>query len=100
MYPTLGFELTFFAGVYSGCISHTKYFGSDANGLLAISGIFTGVGEILGEKIVSIYIYLLSSCSLSFLYQNCLSRKRASKDVFVQSYINNYIEKRVIISVT
>jgi len=46
-----GFELTFFAGVYSGCISHTKYFGSDANSLLAISGIFTGVGEILGGAV-------------------------------------------------
>ena len=46
--PT-GFELTFFSGVYGACISHTKAFGASANGLLGISGIFIGVGEILGK---------------------------------------------------
>lgn len=43
-----GFELTFFSGVYGACISHTQHFGSSANSLLGISGIFIGVGEILG----------------------------------------------------
>ncbi|XP_005100171.2 UNC93-like protein MFSD11 [Aplysia californica] len=43
-----GLELTFFSGVYGASISHTESFGNSANGLLGISGIFIGVGEILG----------------------------------------------------
>ncbi|XP_059141605.1 UNC93-like protein MFSD11 isoform X2 [Physella acuta] len=43
-----GLELTFFSGVYGSSISHNQHFGSEANGLLGISGIFIGVGEILG----------------------------------------------------
>ncbi|CAL1528818.1 unnamed protein product, partial [Lymnaea stagnalis] len=43
-----GVELTFFSGVYGASISHNQHFGSSANGLLGISGIFIGVGEIFG----------------------------------------------------
>ena len=44
-----GIELTFFSGVYGTCISNNSHFGSEAKGLLGISGMFIGVGEILGE---------------------------------------------------
>lgn len=44
-----GIELTFFSGVYGTCISNTKQFGDDAKGLIGISGMFIGVGEILGN---------------------------------------------------
>lgn len=43
-----GIELTFFSGVYGTCISNTPQFGDDAKGLIGISGMFIGVGEILG----------------------------------------------------
>ncbi|XP_062586951.1 UNC93-like protein MFSD11 [Saccostrea cucullata] len=43
-----GIELTFFSGVYGTCISNTQQFGQDAKGLIGISGMFIGVGEILG----------------------------------------------------
>ncbi|KAL4239617.1 DUF895 domain membrane protein [Mactra antiquata] len=43
-----GLELTFFSGVYSTCISDTNIFGDQAKGLIGISGMFIGVGEIIG----------------------------------------------------
>lgn len=44
-----GIELTFFSGVYGTCISNTPQFGDNAKGLIGISGMFIGVGEILGK---------------------------------------------------
>lgn len=44
-----GLELTFFSGVYGTCIGHTQHFGEDAKGLLGISGMFIGAGEIIGQ---------------------------------------------------
>jgi hypothetical protein len=44
-----GIELTFFSGVYGTCISNTKQFGHDSKGLIGISGMFIGAGEILGK---------------------------------------------------
>lgn len=44
-----GIELTFFSGVYGACISHNLHFGDMRNGLLGISGIFIGIGEIVGK---------------------------------------------------
>ena len=35
--------------MYGTCISNNKFFGGEAKGLIGISGIFIGVGEILGE---------------------------------------------------
>ncbi|XP_053392761.1 UNC93-like protein MFSD11 [Mercenaria mercenaria] len=43
-----GLELTFFSGVYSTCLSNTKYFGDESKGLIGISGMFIGAGEIIG----------------------------------------------------
>lgn len=44
-----GLELTFYSGVYGTCIGAMTGFGQDAKSLIGISGIFIGVGEILGE---------------------------------------------------
>ncbi|KAK7002887.1 UNC93-like protein MFSD11 [Biomphalaria glabrata] len=43
-----GIAMTFFSGVYGASISHNLHFGDSAIGLLGISGIFIGVGEIFG----------------------------------------------------
>ncbi|XP_054026930.1 UNC93-like protein MFSD11 [Dryobates pubescens] len=43
-----GLELTFFSGVYGTCIGAVNRFGSEGKSLIGLSGIFTGVGEILG----------------------------------------------------
>ncbi|XP_061867116.1 UNC93-like protein MFSD11 [Colius striatus] len=46
-----GLELTFFSGVYGTCIGAVNRFGSDEKSLIGLSGIFIGVGEILGGGI-------------------------------------------------
>uniref|UniRef100_H2ZXP0 Major facilitator superfamily domain containing 11 n=2 Tax=Latimeria chalumnae TaxID=7897 RepID=H2ZXP0_LATCH len=43
-----GLELTFYSGVYGTCIGATKEFGAAAKGLIGISGILVGAGEIIG----------------------------------------------------
>ncbi|XP_020502633.1 UNC93-like protein MFSD11 [Labrus bergylta] len=43
-----GLELTFYSGVYGTCIGAMTRFGQDAKSLIGISGIFIGIGEILG----------------------------------------------------
>ncbi|XP_014372745.1 UNC93-like protein MFSD11 [Alligator sinensis] len=43
-----GLELTFFSGVYGTCIGAVNKFGSDEKSLIGLSGIFIGIGEILG----------------------------------------------------
>ncbi|KAK7113337.1 UNC93-like protein MFSD11 isoform X2 [Littorina saxatilis] len=43
-----GLELTFFSGVYGTCIAQNKHFGEDRKGLLGISGMMIGAGEIIG----------------------------------------------------
>jgi len=35
--------------VYGTCISNNKHFGHKAKGLLGISGMFIGAGEIIGK---------------------------------------------------
>ncbi|NXL41259.1 MFS11 protein, partial [Podilymbus podiceps] len=46
-----GLELTFFSGVYGTCIGAVNRFGSEQKSLIGLSGIFIGVGEILGGGI-------------------------------------------------
>uniref|UniRef100_A0A3Q3XJM3 Major facilitator superfamily domain containing 11 n=1 Tax=Mola mola TaxID=94237 RepID=A0A3Q3XJM3_MOLML len=41
-------ELSFYSGVYGTCIGATTQFGEAAKGLIGISGIVLGIGEILG----------------------------------------------------
>lgn len=47
-----GLELTFYSGVYGTCIGAMTSFGKDAKGLIGLSGICIGIGEILGESSV------------------------------------------------
>lgn len=48
--PPSGLELTFYSGVYGTCIGAMTQFGDDAKSLIGLSGIFIGLGEILGES--------------------------------------------------
>ncbi|KAM7387051.1 hypothetical protein PAMA_009595 [Pampus argenteus] len=43
-----GLELSFYSGVYGTCIGATTQFGAAAKGLIGISGIVVGIGEIVG----------------------------------------------------
>nr|XP_057904245.1 UNC93-like protein MFSD11 isoform X2 [Doryrhamphus excisus] len=43
-----GLELSFYSGVYGTCIGATAQFREAAKGLIGISGIVVGVGEIIG----------------------------------------------------
>ncbi|KAL0278554.1 UNVERIFIED_CONTAM: hypothetical protein PYX00_000347 [Menopon gallinae] len=49
-----GIELSFFSGVYSTSIGHTKSLGADVKSLVGLSGVFIGVGEVLGGVLFSI----------------------------------------------
>lgn len=42
--------MSFFSGVYSNSIGFTNQLGSQAKELVGMSGIFIGLGEVLGEK--------------------------------------------------
>uniref|UniRef100_A0A8C7Q8L3 UNC93-like protein MFSD11 n=1 Tax=Oncorhynchus mykiss TaxID=8022 RepID=A0A8C7Q8L3_ONCMY len=44
----VGLELSFYSGVYGTCIGATTEFGAAAKGLIGISGIVLGIGEIVG----------------------------------------------------
>ncbi|NXG12589.1 MFS11 protein, partial [Sakesphorus luctuosus] len=46
-----GLVLTFFSGVYGTCIGAVNRFGNEEKSLIGLSGIFIGVGEILGGGI-------------------------------------------------
>uniref|UniRef100_F7A2X0 UNC93-like protein MFSD11 n=1 Tax=Ornithorhynchus anatinus TaxID=9258 RepID=F7A2X0_ORNAN len=46
-----GLELTFFSGVYGTCIGAINRFGSEEKSLIGLSGIFIGIGEILGGSL-------------------------------------------------
>ncbi|NWX85005.1 MFS11 protein, partial [Nothoprocta ornata] len=46
-----GLELTFFTGVYGTSIGAVNRFGNEGKSLIGLSGIFIGVGEVLGGGI-------------------------------------------------
>ncbi|XP_077897724.1 UNC93-like protein MFSD11 isoform X4 [Ictidomys tridecemlineatus] len=46
-----GLELTFFSGVYGTCIGAINRFGTEEKSLIGLSGIFIGIGEILGGSL-------------------------------------------------
>ncbi|KAG2461014.1 MFS11 protein, partial [Polypterus senegalus] len=54
-----GLEMTFFSGVYGTCIGAMNLLGDDAKGLIGLSGIFLGIGEILGGGVFG----MLNKCS-------------------------------------
>ncbi|KAJ8389166.1 hypothetical protein AAFF_G00123720 [Aldrovandia affinis] len=49
-----GLELTFYSGVYGTCIGAMTQFGTDAKALIGLSGVFIGMGEILGGGLFGI----------------------------------------------
>uniref|UniRef100_A0A8C7S5V1 Major facilitator superfamily domain containing 11 n=1 Tax=Oncorhynchus mykiss TaxID=8022 RepID=A0A8C7S5V1_ONCMY len=54
-----GLELTFYSGVYGTCIGAMTQFGEDAKSLIGLSGIFIGLGEILGGGVFG----MLNKCN-------------------------------------
>ena len=50
-----GLELTFFSGVYGTCIAQNKHFKKNRKGLLGISGMLIGAGEIIGQCHVTLF---------------------------------------------
>ncbi|XP_051876692.1 UNC93-like protein MFSD11 isoform X2 [Pristis pectinata] len=52
-----GLMLTFYSGVYGTCIGATREFGMVAKGLIGLSGIFIGIGEILGGGIFGLLCF-------------------------------------------
>ncbi|KAK6311940.1 UNC93-like protein MFSD11 [Coregonus clupeaformis] len=54
-----GLELTFYSGVYGTCIGAMTRFGDDAKSLIGLSGIFIGLGEILGGGVFG----MLNKCN-------------------------------------
>lgn len=54
-----GLELTFYSGVYGTSIGAMKQFGQDAKGLIGLSGICIGAGEILGGGVFG----MLNKCN-------------------------------------
>ncbi|GAB1607636.1 UNC93-like protein MFSD11 isoform X1 [Argonauta hians] len=50
-----GLELTYFSGIYGTCLANNHHFGDKANGLIGISGMVIGVGEILGGAVFGIF---------------------------------------------
>ena len=50
-----GLQLTFFSGVYPTSVAATQAFGSDADRLVGLCGIFVGGGEILGGGLFGIF---------------------------------------------
>ncbi|XP_012538771.1 UNC93-like protein MFSD11 [Monomorium pharaonis] len=49
-----GLELTFYSGVYSSSIGFMMVFGDQRKSLVGLSGIFVGVGEVVGGAIFGI----------------------------------------------
>uniref|UniRef100_A0A8C8C3I7 UNC93-like protein MFSD11 n=1 Tax=Oncorhynchus tshawytscha TaxID=74940 RepID=A0A8C8C3I7_ONCTS len=58
-FPPSGLELTFYSGVYGTCIGAMTQFGNDAKSLIGLSGIFIGLGEILGGGVFG----MLNKCN-------------------------------------
>ncbi|XP_062874923.1 UNC93-like protein MFSD11 [Trichomycterus rosablanca] len=54
-----GLELTFYSGVYGTCIGAMNSFGDNAKSLIGLSGIFIGIGEILGGSLFG----MLNQCN-------------------------------------
>ncbi|XP_053975322.1 UNC93-like protein MFSD11 [Hylaeus volcanicus] len=50
-----GLVLTFYSGVYSSCIGFTTAMGKPRKGLVGLSGIFIGIGEVFGGALFGIF---------------------------------------------
>lgn len=49
-----GLSLTFFSGVYSSSIGFTRAMGKNSKSLIGLSGIFLGIGEVIGGAVFGI----------------------------------------------
>lgn len=50
-----GLELTFYSGVYSNSVGFTKAMGDKRKSFIGLSGIFIGLGEVIGGAIFGIF---------------------------------------------
>lgn len=75
-FDTAGIELSFFSGVYSTCLGFTHRF-PDPKRLVGLSGMFIGVGEILG--LWSISLHLISSPMLTIFMNECFHYQFSNK---------------------
>lgn len=57
MYLSVGMQHAFTYGVYSPTVGFTTAFGTKAKQLVALSGIFIAIGEILGKLIILYMLY-------------------------------------------
>ncbi|KAM3178981.1 hypothetical protein ACTXT7_001488 [Hymenolepis weldensis] len=48
-----GINLAFYSGVYGTCLSRMQVFGENAKSYIGLSGIFVGVGEIVGGQLTA-----------------------------------------------
>lgn len=55
-----GLELTFYSGVYSSSVGFMKVLGDDRKKLVGLSGIFVGLGEVVGGAIFGIFASKIS----------------------------------------
>lgn len=55
-----GLELTFYSGVYSSSVGFMKVLGDDRKRLVGLSGIFVGLGEVVGGAIFGIFASKIS----------------------------------------
>ncbi|VDM42621.1 unnamed protein product [Toxocara canis] len=64
-----GLELSYWSGVYSTAISFTKRFSYDTHQLIAFNAICQGVGQIVGE--VALHLFVSSFCTTAaFKFRN------------------------------
>lgn len=50
-----GLVLTFYSGIYSSCIGFTEAIGDSRKSLIGLSGIFIGIGEVIGGALFGIF---------------------------------------------
>lgn len=55
MFVYTGLVLTFYSGVYSSSIGFTKAMGDSRKSLIGLSGIFIGIGEVVGGALFGIF---------------------------------------------
>ena len=73
LHLSTGLELSFYSGVYGTCIGATEQFGESAKGLIGISGIVVGIGEIIG--IFTVFLLKIHKLTnMKYLYKHNASQ--------------------------
>lgn len=52
MFSDSGLEQSYWSGIYATSVGHTGSFGNIAKQLTGLTGVFVGVGEIIGQLIL------------------------------------------------